>query len=915
MTPHVLTGLAGGLLVGLLIGAYGPGTLIGGYGQGILYCGLIGGLGGWVLHLSRRLKELEAIRASAASTGTYTQPDAVADDPEATPSSGTTITADISATDTPAASDPTWHSPARPKPKDDPPTPRPRSTPSPADRLLAAAKDWFTTGNVPAKIGVVVVLFGVGFFIKYAIDNELFTLPVWARFSGLALFGLAMLGVGWRLRAQREIYARSLQGGGLGILYLTTYAAFEFYALLPATVAFGAMVIVTVAAGLLAVLQNARTLIVLGVAGGFLAPVLASTDTGNHVALFSYYAVLNAAILSIAWFKAWRILNLLGFGFTFVIASLWGYEGYRPEHFATTESFLILFVLMYIGVAVLFALRRPPNPRGFVDGTVVFGTPFIGFALQTQLVESDTGLAWSAGGLAALYGVLGAVVWRIADLRLLAMCFVGLALAFLATAFPLALDDRWTSAAWAMQGAAMAWFGVRNGSPLLARPDGRVGSSAGAQLLRSKLLAFGGAALQVVAAAAHVIAGPFGDAAIPVLNGPFLSGALLALAGWTVAWSFDHGALSARAQAVWTRVMLVWAGAWWFLSVGWEISDLPEEGVRSAWLAAAALSAVAAMLVARALAWGRLASLGLVLLPVMIVVLGSMQSHPLEHYGWLAWPLAFGVQYGFLYAREGGYPRLAPFLQVGTYWVLAWLVAREVHWLVGNAAGGDWPVASAVVSAAVLAWAPGRARRSLPWPLETHWHWFSTLGIPVVAGMAALAVLVASLTSSGSAAPLPYLPLLNPLTIAAVVAGVAAWDAYDIDVGRADARGMLVLVVAAGLVLLSMDVARGVHHFVGVPFTAADLAGSAIFQAGLSLVWGAAGLAGMVAGAMRERREVWIGGAVVMGLVIVKLFVVELGNVDTLSRVVSFLGVGLLLLVVGYFAPVPKGGDSGREPA
>ena len=906
MTRYVLTGLAGGLLVGLLIG---------GYAQGILYGGLIGGLAGWVLHLSRRLKELEATRATAASTGHHPQPDPADDDPEATPPSVTTAVEDVSAADTPPASDPTWHSHARPKPKDDAPKPRPRSTPSPADRILAAAKDWFTTGNVPAKIGVVVVLFGVGFFIKYAIDHELFSLPVWARLAGLALFGLGMLGMGWRLRAQREIYALSLQGGGLGILYLTTYAAFEFYALLPATVAFGAMVIVTVAAGLLAVLQNARTLIVLGVAGGFLAPVLASTDTGNHVALFSYYAVLNAAILGIAWFKAWRMLNLLGFGFTFVIASLWGYEGYRPEHFATTEPFLILFVLMYIGVAVLFALRRPPNLRGFVDGTVVFGTPFIGFALQTQLVESDTGLAWSAGGLAAVYGVLGGLVWRIADLRLLAMCFVGLALAFLAAAFPLALDDRWTSAAWAMQGAAMAWFGVRNGSPLPARPDGRVGSSLGAQLLRNKLLAFGGAALQVVAAAAHVIAGPFGDAGMPVLNGPFLSGALLALAGWTVAWSFDHGALSARAQAVWTRVMLVWAGAWWFLSVGWETSDLPEEGVRSAWLAAAALSAVAAMLVARALAWGRLASLGLVLLPVMAVVLGSMQSHPLEHYGWLAWPLAFGVQYGFLYAREGGYPRLAPFLQIGTYWVLAWLVAREVHWLVGNAAGGDWPLASAVVSAAVLAWATGRARRSLPWPLETHWHWFSTLGIPVVAGMAALAVLVASLTSSGSAAPLPYLPLLNPLTIAAVVAGVAAWDAYDIDVGRADARGMLVLVVAAGLVLLSMDVARGVHHFVGVPFTAADLAGSAIFQAGLSLVWGAAGLAGMVAGAMRERREVWIGGAVVMGLVIVKLFVVELGNVDTLSRVVSFLGVGLLLLVVGYFAPVPKGGDSGREPA
>lgn len=885
MAPHVLTGLVLGLLIGVPIDGYGP---------GMLYCGLIGGLGGWVLHLSGRLKALEARRATAALTGSPARPEPAAEDPEVTRSSAATVVEE--AIQDAGASSPTPATPARPEPRADAWKPRPDSGPSPGDRVIAAARRWFTTGNVPVKVGVVVVLFGVGFFIKYAVDNELFTLPVWARLAGLALFGLAMLGVGWRLRARREVYALSLQGGGLGILYLTTYAAFEFYALLPATVAFGAMVVVTVAAGLLAVIQNARTLIVLGVAGGFLAPLLAATETGDHVALFSYYAVLNAAILGIAWFKAWRILNLLGFAFTFVIASLWGYEGYRPEHFATTEPFLILFVLTYIGVAVLFALRRPPNLRGFVDSTVVFGTPLVGFALQTRLVESDAGLAWSAGGLAAVYAALGAAVWRISDLRTLAMCFGGLALAFLATAFPLALDDRWTSAAWAMQGATMAWFGMRNGSPLLV---------------------FGGAALQVVAAAAHVLAGPFADAGMPFPNGPFLSGAWLALAGWTVAWSFDHGTLSPRTQALWTRIALVWAGAWWFLSVGGEIADLPEESVRSAGLAAAALSAAAAMLLARALEWGRLASLGFALLPVMIVlpwgVPSSMPAHPLAHYGWVAWPLAFGIQYAFLRTRESDTPRLAPYLQLATFWVLAWLVASEAHWLAGNVAGGDWPLATAAVSLAALALTTGRARGLLPWPLADHWRWFSRAGIPAVAGVAGVLVLAAGLTSNGTAAPLPYLPLLNPLTIAAVVAGVATWHAFDIEMGRPAVRGTLALFLLAGLVFLSTEVARGVHHFANVPFTTADLAGSAIFQAGLSLVWGAAGLAGMVAGAMRERREVWIGGAVVMGLVIVKLFVVELGNVDTLSRVVSFLGVGMLLLVVGYFAPVPKGRRDASE--
>lgn len=894
MTFYVLIGLVLGLAVGAWTGGFGP---------GLVYCGLIGGLGGWVLHLNFRLKDLETAREMDAPAHLRTRPDPAESDAEPTRSSATAAADEAAANET--ASGPTWGAPSRPEPEADvwgsEPAGEPEwgSGPSSAGRALDAIKSWFTTGNVPVKVGVVVVLFGVGFFIKYAIDNELFTFPVWARLAGLALIGLVMFGVGWRLREKREIYALSLQGGGLGVLYLTTYAAFEFYALLPATIAFGTMVVVTVAAGLAAVVQNSRTLIVLGVAGGFLAPLLAATEAGNHVALFSYYAVLNAAILTIAWFKAWRILNLLGFAFTFVIASFWGYQGYRPEHFATTEPFLILFVLMYIGVAVLFALRRPPDLRGFVDITVVFGTPLIGFALQTQLVESEAGLAWSAGGLAALYAVLGAALWRVDDLRLLATCFVGLALGFLALAFPLALDDQWTSAAWAAQGAALAWFSVRNAS---------------------RLPAFAGAALQVAAAVAHVQAGWFGSVPTPSLDGPFVAGAVLALAGWTVAWSFDHGTLAPRDRRAWTRIALFWAGAWWFWSLAREMDQWVAEHLQgAAWLGIAAVSAIAAMLVANALGWRRFNSLALVLLPVMAATLAfslgfETQPHPLSNYGWLAWPLVLGAQYALLYYREEGYPSLIRLLHVGTYWVLAVLIASEIFWLVENFYGGDWPLAFAVISAAMLALETGRARGKLPWPLARHWHSYSTVGIPVVAGAAGVFALGASLSSDGSAAPLAYIPLLNPLTMAAAVASFAVWRAFDVEVRRRNAHVVLPSFTVAGLVFLSMEVARGVHHFAGVPFTIGALAGSAIFQAGLSLVWGAAGLAGMVAGAIRERREIWIGGAVVMSIVILKLFVVELGNVGTLARVVSFLGVGLLLLIVGYFAPVPRGRNGAENP-
>ena len=210
---------------------------------------------------------------------------------------------------------------------------RPRAQqlePNAFDKLLAKVWSWFTTGNVPVKVGVVLSLFGVGFLVKEGIDRQWLVLPLELRLMFVALFGIGLLVLGWRLRTRQRTYALSVQGGGIGVLYLTIYASFGIYHLMPAALAFALLVGVTAAAGVLAVLQDARSLAVLGTLGGFLAPVLVSTGSGNHVALFGYYALLNVAIVGIAWFKAWRVLNVLGFVFTFGVGTLWGIDGTRP---------------------------------------------------------------------------------------------------------------------------------------------------------------------------------------------------------------------------------------------------------------------------------------------------------------------------------------------------------------------------------------------------------------------------------------------------------------------------------------------------------------------------------------------------------------------------------------------------------
>ncbi len=532
------------LVFALLAGAIGL-AISGGELSGGLAGAFAGLLAGWVSGLSTRIERLERQIAAlahapkaaptSADTPAGTAPDAAA--PRA-PAAAAAPRPPATATEpAPAAPGIELAGPAAgPRAADRPATPAPararpaaaqaaaraetraRMTrrvelePSRLDDGFAFIKRWFTTGNVPVKVGVVLSVFGVGFLVKEGVDRQWLVLPLELRLMFVALFGIALLVLGWRLRHRERTYALSVQGGGVAVLYLTIYASFWLFHLLPSAAAFALLLVVTAAAGTLAVLQDSRALAVLGIVGGFMAPVLVSSGSGNHVALFSYYAILNVAIVGIAWFKAWRELNVLGFLFTFGIGSLWGYQSYAPAHFASTEPFLILFVLMYIAIPVLFASRQAPALRGFVDGTLTFGTPIVGFALQSQLVgDTEYGLAISAIALAALYVGLATFLLKrgAAELRVMVEAQFALSVAFLTVAIPLALDARWTSAAWALQGAAMVWLGFRQ---------------------QRRLALAAGIVLQLLSGAAYVdqVGAP---AEWAVLNGRFLGAFLLALAG------------------------------------------------------------------------------------------------------------------------------------------------------------------------------------------------------------------------------------------------------------------------------------------------------------------------------------------------------------------------------------------------
>jgi len=100
-------------------------------------------------------------------------------------------------------------------------------------------------------------------------------------------------------------------------------------------------------------------------------------------------------------------------------------------------------------------------------------------------------------------------------------------------------------------------------------------------------------------------------------------------------------------------------------------------------------------------------------------------------------------------------------------------------------------------------------------------------------------------------------------------------------------------------------VLRTAHHWLDVPWRLTPLLASKPLQAALTLTWTLTALTSMVVATRRRQRALWMVGAALLAVVVAKLFLVDLGNLSGLSRVVAFLGAGVLLLVIGFVSPLP----------
>ena len=769
---------------------------------------------------------------------------------------------------------------------------------------LRQIREFFSGGNLIVRVGVVVLFFGVAFLLRYAAEHS--HLSIETRLSGVAAGAIALLALGWHWRGARRGYALALQGGGVGILYLTTFSAQRIYGVLAPGAAFILLAAVALLSAALAILQDSMAFAILGATGGYLAPVLAANPHGDHVALFSYFALLNCFVLIVAWFRSWRPLNVLAFVFTYGIGTAWGVLRYQPENFATTEPFVALFFLMFVTISVLYAIRRGANLTHYVDGTLVFGVPLVTMGIQAGLVSRiPYALAYSALALSAFYITLAWTLHRRRQqaLRLLVEAFLALGIAFATLAIPFALEGRWTAASWALEGAAIVWVGLRQDR---------------------RLAIVSGIALQLLAGAAYVWESVAGHGELHetlFLNSHYLAAILVSAGGVAIAamlrgegpdWLEGN-------RPVLSAGLLIWGLLWWCGGGHIEIqSHAAPAGQLADHVAYFGVTALILTLLGARLAWTTARVASLLLVPVLAVfAFDSLTtlSHPLQDGGWWAWPLAIALAYLALRRDDAVAPaRLRTGLHALAVWLVIWAVTGELVWqaaqLVTESPSWSQALLGLIPAAALLALA---TQISNPrWPFADR----AVAYVAVAGGGLALFLagwnVYADFASNGFAAPLPYIPVASPMDIAqglGILALASHWRTIERTWGehigsdsRRAAPGLLALIAFAWLNVLLL---RTLHQYADVPYTPEGVAASTLAQTSLTIFWTILALVGMAWVTRSGRRTVWLCGATLLGLVILKLFLVDLSRTGTVLRIVSFLGVGVLMLVIGYLSPIP----------
>ena len=350
--------------------------------------------------------------------------------------------------------------------------PTPVTTTPPAATPPAATR---TANDIESMIGrrwvgwaaVSLILFATAFFLKYAFENR------WIGEVGRVTIGIAggvlMTSLGFRyFKRGWRIFAQMLTGGGVVLLYLSAYAAFGYYHLVPQKAAFVFLAILIAEAAALAVLYEAPAIAIMALVGGFLTPLLLHSDRDHHLALFGYLIAIDIGALAVL--KRWRGLRTIAFLGTHILFWLWYDEHYHEQRLVPVLLFQTTVFLIFLVAYLVARLLRKVESTTIEDLWLLGVNPFVFFLTAHQLLNPSyhDWMGVFAIVMALLYaGVAKLLLDRATLRRAESLTLIGVALTFVTIAIPIQLRSNWITIAWAIEGLMMLWTGIETSSKRL----------------------------------------------------------------------------------------------------------------------------------------------------------------------------------------------------------------------------------------------------------------------------------------------------------------------------------------------------------------------------------------------------------------------------------------------------------------
>jgi uncharacterized membrane protein len=763
-------------------------------------------------------------------------------------------------------------------------------------------------GNIWVTGGVVFITLGVVFAFTYISKN--YYIPDEIKLAGALLLGLVLFVFGWRQRFLRQTFALVLQGGGIGIIYLSFFASVKIYKIFPVEIIFPLIVVLIFLSVALSVLQNSQVMALFATIIGFAAPLLLSSGSGNYIVLFSYYTLLNAGILCISFKKYWRYLNAIGFIFTFTVLIVWGFQNYQKAFFVNVEIFLVIFFLIYTAVNIISMLRQTGDR---IENAFAVTTSFTFMLIQLNLTERfDYGQAIASFLLGLFYIVLTVFLGRRLreKLKTLITLYLALGIIFVNMSAPMFFRGELSAGLWAAEGAVLVILGVYQNNRFF-RYFGMI------------------IALAAVISSWILHTTPF--------HTPFLDGVWISRFLSACALLISSGALfrmNNREGYTLAPGFFLSGVIMWFAAFGGEFWS-QGYGLETAFLVLTPISALLFTLAGKTIKW-ELPQMSAILptayvmylfLPSLFTFFSSIfmfnyhlsyfKFFPLAYlwtnWRWVGWLAFFATYAVLLYIYRDKESKLFCFVRASLFFIFTLSCATNIQELsdyVFNKAditfffyGAQGLLLTAAAAALFI-----RLKIFKMWETARIWGTGA-----IILYLLMWVIESGQYSMQANRLEILNLPFLNPTdnVIIAVMAASIHWLLYTkyrsvlIPFLKDKEKILFPSIAVVFFYWLHCAIARAVCYYADGFYNINWLFNSGAYQLSVAILWGAVGFVIMLTGHKKHIRIYWTVGAVMLAVDALKLFLIDLSRVGTFPRIGSFMALGFLFIIIGYFVPLP----------